>query len=71
MLYCCFVDFTKAGVVLLSHKLDDVQHLFNVLDTFCDIRWLIVNIDKTKMMGIKAIQPRHYPTFTNKDNQYK
>ena len=53
MLYCCFVDFTKAGVVLLSHKLDDVQHLFNVLDTFCDIRWLIVNIDKTKMMGIK------------------
>ena len=40
--------------------------LLDVLDTFYQISGLIVNMEKTKMTTIKAIQPRHYPTFTYK-----
>ena len=42
-------------VVLSSYNVDDMQHLLHVLDLFDKINELIVNIDKTKIMAIKAI----------------
>ena len=43
-------------IVFLSYNLDDMQYLLDVLDTFCQISGLRMNVDETKMM---AIQPRH------------
>ena len=43
-----------------------MQHLFDVYDTFYQINGLIVDVDKMKMMAIKAVKPRHYPIFTHK-----
>ena len=46
--------------LLFSYNLDDMQHLLDVLDTFCQISGLIiVTMDTTKMMAIKATQPAH------------
>ena len=41
-----------------------MQHSLDVLDTFCQISVRTVRLEKTKMMAIKAIQPRHYLSFT-------
>ena len=30
-------------------------------------QWLDDDVDKTKMMAIKTIQPKHYPTFSYKE----
>ena len=50
--------------VLFSYNSDDMQH--DVLDIFFQINRVIINVDKTKMMTIKTIQPRDYPTFIYK-----
>ena len=42
------------------------KELLYVLDTLCQISELIVNVEKTKIMAIKVIQPRHHPAFTYK-----
>ena len=58
-----------ADDVLFSYTLDDTKHLLDVLETFCQISRLTVNVEKTKMtgmMGMTAIRSRHYPTFTYK-----
>ena len=34
--------------------------------THSSIRWLTINVVKTRMMAIKTIQPRHYFMFTYK-----
>ena len=52
--------FTYELIVILLYAdnviyiLDDMQH-FDVIDTFCQISWLIINVDKTQMMAIRAI----------------
>ena len=48
---------------LFSNNLDDMQHLLDGVDTFCQISGQIINVDQTKMMAMKAIQPSPYPTF--------
>ena len=45
---------------------NNVQHLLDALSSSCQIHELIVNVEKTKMMAIKTIQPRHRPTFIDK-----
>ena len=44
-----------ADDVLFSYTLDDMQRILDLLETFCQISELIVNVGKTKMMAIKAI----------------
>ena len=41
-------------IFILLYVDDNMQH-FDVMDTFCQISGLIVNVDKTKMMAIRAI----------------
>ena len=48
-----------AADVLFSYTLDDMKHVLDVLETFCQISRLTVNVEKTKMMRMKGIQPRH------------
>ena len=51
-------------IFVLLFNVDDMQHLLDVADTFCKISGLTINVDQTKMMAIKTMQQRHYPTFT-------
>ena len=61
-----FILLYVDDVVLFSYNQDEMQQLLDVLDTFCQKSGLIVNVDKTKMIGIKAIKARHFPMFTYK-----
>ena len=65
MLYSYVYD-----IVLFSYNLDSMQNVFDVLETFNQINELTVDMDETKMMAIKAIQLRHYPTFYTWGSQY-
>ena len=53
------------SMMFYSHMLD-LHHIVDVLDTFFQISGLVVKVDKTKMIAIKALQPRHHPIFTYK-----
>ena len=52
-------------VLLFSFNLDDMPHILDVLDTFCQINGLTINVDQMKNDGniIKATHLRHYPTY--------
>ena len=49
-----FILMYAEDVALFSYNLDDMQH--DVLDTFCQITRIIVNVVKTKMMAIQLIE---------------
>ena len=40
--------------------------IVDALKTFCQLSGPIVNVYKTKMMELKAVQPRHYVSFAYK-----
>ena len=40
--------------------------LLGALEAFCQSSGLIVNVDKTKMMVVRTIQPHHYLMLTYK-----
>mgnify|MGYP007105611129 CR=1 FL=1 len=42
-----------------------LQYLADVSDIFCPISGQTINVDKTKIIAIKTIQPRHYARFQN------
>ena len=47
---------------VLNGKEKDAK--LNVLETFCQISQPIVNVNKIKMISIRAIQPSNCSTFT-------
>ena len=55
-----FILLYANEIVLFSDTLKDMQYSMDVFEPFYRINKLIVKVDKTKMMVIKAIQPRRY-----------
>mgnify|MGYP000650933678 CR=1 FL=1 len=53
-------------MALFSYGLDFMQHLLEALQAFCQSNRLTVNVDKTKMMVVRTIQPIRYPTLAYK-----
>jgi hypothetical protein len=53
-------------VVLFSYEIESMQRLLGVLETFCECSGLTVNVEKTKMMVVRTIQPQQYPTLIYK-----
>ena len=53
-------------VVLLSYNVDDREFFVDIVEMLYQINGSIVNVNKTNIILIKAIQPRHCLTFTNK-----
>ena len=58
-----FILLYVDDVVYFSYTLHDI------LDTFFQISGLTISVNKTKIIEIKAIQPREYPTITYKGEQ--
>ena len=48
-----------------------MQHLLDVLETFCQIIKLMVNVLKTKNDGNKGNITIHYPLLHTRENRYK
>ena len=65
-----FILLYANEIVLFSDTLKDMQYSMDVFEPFYRINKLIVKVDKTKMMVIKAIQPRRYSLQHTRQNQY-
>ena len=58
-----FILMYAEDVALFSYNLDDMQHLLDVLDTFCQISGLTINVDKNKNDGNKGNITKTLPHF--------
>ena len=53
-------------VVIFSYDIDGMQCSLDALEAFCQNSGLTKNVDKTKMMVVRTIQPQRYPMPTYK-----
>ena len=45
-------------MVIFSYDVDGMQRLLGALEAFCQSSGLTVNVDKTKLMVVRTIQPQ-------------